>query len=438
MLSIRDVINSPRRNKVKVKRLMDVKRYYLSMYRCYMLMLYDMNYISDPTRYSEKQIIKNCLELGIDDIFTYSGKVDITSCHIKFAMYKNKEDAERYNFLSKLYNALRYKELAHTVDKLYEEFNYAEKESNVIKITALPKAAMYVQKSGIPFDEATAQCISTFAEETKDDNIREGIWELSLKLLDIPVKHYENGVFDNKLTHEEEVDCIEGILNGIFKINGGEYSNKIQDWLKYHRWNSESKWKSETLGLYDYIFSSCVPEIEGLLTEKINSIKGNILTIYKDTLYYNIERESYEMPYGVFSLVCEADGSETFLPEGDNVHGFTGELYTEKRLLDDGITYVGCPIMMNRSLSKVERFYDLEQTDIPTDSWFEDNKDMSIQFEEVTGNKIPFKEGTLQYEIYTGYLASQESSDNLIKTIHVSDQDVFEKAKKDVYKYIEG
>ena len=439
MISIRDVINSPRKNKIKVKRLMDVKRYYLSMYRCYMLKLYDMNYISDPTRYDEKQIIRNCLDLGINDIFTYSGKVDITSNHIKFAMYKNKKDGEKYQFLRVLYNTLRYRELSHTVDKLYEEYNYAEKESNVIKIGALPKAAMYVQKSGIPFDEAVAQCVSTFSEVTKTVDIKEGIWRISLKVLGLSDEHESLGVFDSSLSHEEEVDCIEGILNGLYKISGGKYSEKIQEWLKYHRWSAESKWKSETLGLYDYIFSSYVQDVEALITDKINSIEGTILTIFKDTVYYNVPRDSYEMPYGVFSLVCEVDGEETFLPDGNAITGYTGELYPEQRLIDDDIVYVGCPILMHRSLTKIERFYDLEQTTIETNSWFEDNTDMTIQFVEADrSKKVPFVEGTLQYEIYEGYLASQESSDNLIKVLHVADQDALERAKKDVYKFIEG
>ena len=61
MLYIRDIVNAQRKTKTKLKRLLELKKYYLSMYRCYMIRLYDLGYIADPTRYNQKEIIQNLL-----------------------------------------------------------------------------------------------------------------------------------------------------------------------------------------------------------------------------------------------------------------------------------------------------------------------------------------------------------------------------------------
>ena len=53
-----EVISMNRKAKVKLKRLMEVKKYYLSLYRCYMMMLYDKGYIDDPTVLNKNKLLK--------------------------------------------------------------------------------------------------------------------------------------------------------------------------------------------------------------------------------------------------------------------------------------------------------------------------------------------------------------------------------------------
>ena len=241
---ISDVLSSNRKGKTKLKRLMEVKRYFLSMYRCYMLQMYDMNYIDDPTRFDKSQIIQNIVEMGINDLFNYSGKIELTSNHTLFAMYKNKDNDDKYKFLKTLHNILKYQEYSKKVDNLYEEFSFREKDSNVIKTTMYPKGAMIVQRSGIIFDKATARCISSFEDSTEFCTIRDGLWELAMKELGIPKEDwFVDGVLDSHLLHNEEVECIEGILNGYFVVSNGKYTDNLKSWLLSHRWNSDSKYK---------------------------------------------------------------------------------------------------------------------------------------------------------------------------------------------------
>lgn len=75
---------------LKLERWVELKQYYMSMFRFYMLKLYDQGYISDPTRFNEEEIKQNLVELGIYDFRNKNGKVLIDSLHADFARCKYK------------------------------------------------------------------------------------------------------------------------------------------------------------------------------------------------------------------------------------------------------------------------------------------------------------------------------------------------------------
>ena len=437
---IRDVIkkSNSRKNKTKLKRIAEVKRYYLSLYRCALVKLYDRCYISDPCRFDRKEIINNIIDLGISDIFNYTGRVELTSNHVLFAMYKNKNSPEKYEFLKVLYDVLKYKEYSLTVDRVYEEYGFREYESAVIRVFMYEEGAMVKQRTGIEFNEAVARCISNFDTQTKYISINNEVWGLIMKELNIPEEDwYIDGLFDASLSHEEEIACMEGILNGKFKVSGGKYYNILYDWLMAHIWNYNVTYKIDSLGLYDYIFRSKVFEVETILNDKLScfSDDSNVLAIDKDKIYYNVKRESYEMPYGIFAVVCDKDADEYLLPDGNILNGYTGEAYTLDRLIEDNIVYAGCPIYLNKTKGKSILLYDLEQTNIESKSWFSDNEKAEIIFED-DGRINNFPKGSLVYDMYNGYIDSLKSSDSLVCNIRVSDSDSFESAKKELFKFL--
>ena len=241
------------------------------------------------------------------------------------------------------------------------------------------------------------------------------------------------------LSHDEEVECIEGILNGYFKVQGGA-SEKLKEWLMAHRWSAETKWKSDSMGLYDYIFSTYAQRVEKVITEKINKIAetGTVIMVDSDCIYYNTPKEFINIPYGVFSVVCGEGGEEKLLPDSSNIYGYTGEAYSLNRLKEDGIVYVGCPILINTSLVGVGLYYDIEQTDIQSKTWFGDMDDVSIEFEDEGFKKNPFSKSSLAYKLLDGYYDSQRNSGNMIKKIKFTDSNSLEKAKREVAKYIGG
>ena len=105
---------------------------------------------------------------------------------------------------------------------------------------------------------------------------------------------------------------------------------------------------------------------------------------------------------------------------------------------EDGIVYVGCPILINTSLVGVGLYYDIEQTDIKSKTWFGDMDDVSIEFEDEGFKKNPFSKSSLAYKLLDGYYDSQRNSGNMIKKIKFTDSNSLEKAKREVAKYIGG
>ena len=300
------------------------------------------------------------------------------------------------------------------------------------------KGGLITQKSGIVFDEALARCISTFDTDTHSISINEQIWALAMEELNIPEEDWEkDGLFESSLSHKEEVLCMEGILNGVFRVSG-KYSDVLKTWLYAHRWSNDAVYKADMKGLYDYIYSSRVSDIIRILNSallKAYDCGYTVLAIEKDKIFYNKCRTSYKMPYGIFTVMCDSDNEEFILPSVNILNGFTGEVYTENRLIEDGNSYVGCPIYLNISKGKSVAFYDLEQTDIEGDSWFiSNNVDISFGSVDIINE---FKKGSTSYDIYQGYIDSLTNPESLIGSVRVSNYEDYISSKKEVQKKIE-
>lgn len=437
-----DLIKKSNRTKseVSLSRLAEVKRYFLSMYRCYAVQMYDKGYIDDPTRFNDKMLRNNLTDMGITEMVTNNGRVNLTSSQAMFALCKNKNHPDRVEYLTILHDMLKYREYAQTVDRVYSEF-FKESLVGNIKASLIPKGAMITQRSGINFDLAFARCVSSFNEDTKYISINDDIWNIAMEILGIPEDEWHSdGIFDSDLSHEDEKLCMEGILNGKFPARGGKYLDRLEKWLQAES-TSTVRMKTELHGLYNSLYTEKVSVISNILEKCIKQIeemegKTKILAIEKDKVYYNVDRTTYTMPFGIFSLVCSVGGSEYLLPDGNTLNGYTGELYSEKCLIEDEIDYLGCPVVMNVSKDDTEFFYDLEQTCIKSDSWFLSNKDVDIEFVEDVGISNDMKKGTLAYEIYEGYINSLKDSSNLIHTVNVSTYAELESAKKKLFKRI--
>lgn len=419
-----EIVSMNRKAKVKLKRLMEVKKYYLSLYRCYMMMLYDKGYIDDPTVLNKNKLLKLLVEMNVNDLYTYSGKIELNSDHCLYAMAKNRDNDEIFEMLSLFFKVFKYREYCKTIDNIFEEYSFRERDINLVKTLMVAKGARVVQRSGIPFNTAVGRCISEFMTETKSIDINECIWCLALKTLGVPEEDwYKDGIFDEELSHKDEVENAKGILNGFYVVSGGKYLPLLKEWLFKHRWNYESKFKMELLGLYDYVFSSDVSEISKHIDTKLEGLKEyDILAIQDAKIYYNVPRNTFDMPFGCFSVVCSGYG-EVLSDEKENIYGYTGEAYSEDYLIDEDIDFVGCPIEVQGRIC-----YDLEQTNITYDTWF---KSEGANFEFV-GNA----DGKYCNEVYKKYKESQCDANKLVATIEIKDESDFSKTIKEAQRCI--
>ena len=343
---------------------------------------------------------------------------------------------------------LKYREYAVTVDKIYEvnKFGQSTGRAATVKIAMCNKGGNIVQKSGIPFDECLARCISELETETKTVNINETIWHLALLELGIPEEEiYNGGIFEGSFSHEEEVECVKGILSGFYPVSCGKYTKLLNDWLYSHVWNGNSLNKADTLNLYDYVFASYGVEIFEVLSGIADTLSedddNEILAIDGANIYYNAPRTKLCVPYGVFAVACDVDCSEDFLPKCSVLDGLTGELYTEDRLIEDGINYVGCPILMHSSDTGLTSYYDIEQTDVSSASWFRDQNNNSvviaITFDDSADMRIKYNSlptSSLADRLYKGYVGSLMSSDLLIAEMPFYSGEDIEVAKRELIK----
>lgn len=430
------------KTRVKSKRLIFLRGYYLSMYRVYMVRLFDDCYISDPTVFDEKELFRNIAELNIPDMFCNSGGLRLTYAQARFAYLKANDDTKKA-FLNNLMNALKYREMCCCLDKVYEECGFREKPINRILLNMCLQGAMVLAKSGVEFNQVVAECLSEFEDEVKTIDFNEYLWCLALNELGIPKEDWtKDGLFDGKMSHEGEVECAREILNGVYKVTGGKYTKLLLTWLKEHPWG-EKRMSIDTKGLYDYIFIDKFYEINAVIDALTNVIEQDVdsklLGMYGSKIYYKQKRTVLDVPFGLFQIVNGADEEERVMPQGTCVCGMTGEFYTIDRLEEDGIYYVGCPMMLE-SGKELIYVYDREQTDIRFDSWYSYNG-ADFTFSEEEGNSAPksqFILGSLPEALYNGYVSSLKSSSGLIATLKVGTLAQFEQAKKDVWKFIEG
>lgn len=442
-MTLSNIVSEMNKNRPRIKsrRLVFLKGYYLSMYRVYMMRLFDDCYISDPTVFNEKEINKNIAEMSIADMFGYSGSLRLSYDQIRFAYLK--AEGSKKTFLENLMNTIKYREMCVYLDKVYEVFNFRESRTSYIRLNLCYQGAKILAKSSVEFNEVTAECLSEFEDEIKTININEYIWCLAMNELGIPREDWQkDGLMDSKLSHKEEVECAEGILNGTFKVTGGKYSETLIEWLKVHPWGN-NRVSVESKGLYDYIFHFKMFEIEAAvdaITEAIIKDKDSVLMgMYGSIIYYKQHRKSYDMPIGLFQVINDVNEEEKVNHESTCVYGMTGEFYSIDRLEEDGITYAGCPVLLPVD-KEVIFAYDREQTDVQFETWYSFNN-ADFTFGEDESNRLPkspFKKDSPSDALYNGYKNSLKSANNLIVPLKISQMSQLEQAQKEVRKFIEG
>lgn len=397
------ICTANKKTPVKVDRLIDLKRYYLSMYRVHMVYLYDKGYINDPTRFDEKQIYSNIVDMKIKGMINMSGEIVLSSNQIRYAVYKNRGDSTIAEFLALLYKAVWYRELSQEVDNIYEEFGFSEEAKRKVSLNLALKGSRIISKSAYKVGWATMACLLKGDGCIAYKKINKYIWDIAMKELKIPKEDWKkDGLFDSSLSHDEEVECADVLLEGLVQPTG-KYADVLTDWMFQHKW-LEKGMSIDKKGLFSYTYVAYTYEllenIETVLSEIIESGK-NVIGIVENIIYYEDEIKEYTVPIGSFAVQSGYDDSVMY--EGNNLLGYTGEAYSLDYILDENIPFVGCPFELYVSCKDSDIFLDLEQVSIESDTWFQsENVEIGFDEDEEIGEN-PFKQGSLECKIYNMY-----------------------------------
>lgn len=393
---------------VRTQRLMDMKKYYVSMFRVHMMRMYDKGYISDPTRLDRHEIFSNIEELGIKSMFNSMGVIDLSSRMAMFAYYKS-EDEEAKEFLDILYNILRYGEYISDVDTFYDSCGFAGYNKIPLSLGLRLRGSKVVSKTEYGVSRAVIACFQDANYTTDEYCFNDDLWNLAMEELGIPREDWErDGLFVEGLSHDLEIDFMDLIMNGNVTLDG-KYEGVLEKWLFDHKWTNRGFTVSSE-GLFEYLFSSKSSEIFEITTKLLNSLISEgkkVWAVSGSRFWVEREIETYNIP---FSAICVIGENDEVMFDGGALNGYTGEVYSTDYVQAEGIQCIGCPVELYVSPREKDLFYDLEELDIKADSWFKLNV-RNLDFYDVDqvipqAKKTAFKPGSLEEKLYNMYLDS--------------------------------
>lgn len=413
---------------VKDTRVMSLKKHYLSMYRVYMVYLYDKGYISDPTVFNQKEILGNIVDLGINGMSSVSGKIELSEDYIGYALAKNKSDEEISEFLSLLLNAVKYRNMSMNIDKFYDDCGFSIEPKNKVSLGLAQAASRIVTKGGYDLNESILKCFKDTGYRFV--SLNERIYETALNELGIS-NDTDDSIFVTGLTKEEEVMYSHLILNGLVRLDGKD-SDKLVSWLKNNKWSDGNRFSSKNEGLYNWVVyiksNDMIEEQAKLLNELIDG--GYSIACMQSNGFYVECKDTHELPIGIFSVVGDDDDGE-FLPEINKLEGYTGEVYSLDYLTNQGLSYVGCPIELYVSDKTKGYFIDKEQTELKDSiSWFK-YLNVNIDFGKSLYTEGVFPSGSNEDKLYK--MLGDSESGKLVGYLDISEKEL-EAVKKSVIK----
>lgn len=448
-MEVRDFIKKCNKNiSINLASIFQVKKKYLSLYRAGMVRLYDEGYISDPTRFNEKEIRKNIYDFKIAGMVRNSGLVQLDSRQVGFSICKNKGISEEaFNFLCILKEVLYYRECCSEIDKFYD-VNSPLKSSVSLNITT--SGPRISPKKPYMVSEAVLDCVLSNkikGKEVSRRSYKEKIFYKALEELGIPKEDTRDGLFIKEFTREEEIMYCNLILDGLVALNGSE-RGKLESWLRDHAWNTsiEDKYKFLKTGLYTYILTQRNEFIfkcqRDLLNECIEYYGEDcVVGITTDSVFVVEEVDDCKFPISYFVIFAGEDDIIT-TDDRNTLEGYTGEVFSLDYIERNEGMYVGCPIeLYTDNKGSKGLFVDFEQTsyymrgDI---SWFSYETDATIDFNSSIYVKGVFKEGSYEDEIFRAFGNSENGvSVGIVSSRKTKkEEDLFEKAKEKVYNLI--
>lgn len=424
---------SEKRN-VKVQRVLECKKKFLALYKTYMVYMYDKGYISDPTLFKEKEIYANITDMNIKGMVTVYGQVNLTPEQCRYAMYKNKHDREIVDFLRLLELTLRYRRFSQSIDKFHDCFTLPRYGIVRVGLKLCTNNGMVFSKYALNLDMALLSCLIDSEHEIIFKDIKDKIWTLAMYELGVPKEdRMKDGLIDKDLTHEEEVECIELLLEGKL-TSDGLYKEQYEKWMFDHLWSKQELYCKQR-GLYTHTLIEYGDDIKATKNHVIEWMEDHDIEPIFLLGHYVIgskPRVTTVMPIGQFSIL-QTEENEYWGSDRNLLEGYTGEAYQVEYLDSEEIAYVGCPIELYITDKETGYFIDLEQTEINSyKTWFE-VVNATLEFDE--GSIAPANARDTVNGVFNIVHNAKIGEIMGVMTLYVS-QDMLESAKIAVYPYI--
>lgn len=375
--------------KIKFQRWVDLKQYYLSMYRFYLLKLYDMGYSSDPIVYKEEEILLSFMDLGIlEDLEDDAGTIHLDSIRCEYCYKKNLNisNQEIKDFLFVVYNVLKYREYCLELDKQFELNQSYFKFFFMLKYHSLVSSLCVIS-----YNKGVFSILCPDGYCLREYSLNNFIYSLALDDLGLEDR---DSCFINGLSKEDHANFVRLILSGQLCINGINAS-VLKDKISECNGN-----------YYEYL---CTKYSEDILNEtsRLAELAGDdLIAIYEERIYYKVPIEKYKLPAGLFILYVNDEGNDYLEDIYSSTSGYSGECYSEKFLESEGFDYIGIPILVTIQGHDVFA-YDYNQivSMVDMDTWFKESNN-TFEFEESFDLENPYEEGTVEFEIFKSFICS--------------------------------
>lgn len=352
---------------ININKIIELKQYYMSMYRYYSMKMYDEGYISDPTKLNKVEIRKNLLDLGIKGCSSRAGGIRLVSSQVLFC-YKINREEQQQKFLELLYYMLLYREYAFSLDTFYETFSLR----NIIVGVRLFRGYALSDR-GFRFNKATARLLGEDEDDTRTvEVVSLGKFIRNTIYKELGLDPNKEHLLDTRLSIADEIELLE-VLFGGYPPNdlNGEYASVLYDWNKNNTTSSRNI--IEYCAYVNYF--DFMNEIETKYTE-LEEKGYKVLLVEGYRLYVMRYRNRENIPVGYF---CVIDGNDDESSEQIFKNGYTGEGYTEEYLLSEGYIFTGVPVRVKIGRKWIN-VYDIEQTTVPFNTFFSSyNLDYSFE-----------------------------------------------------------
>lgn len=379
-MRLSDLNKNLRSKKVERERIFEVKKRYLTLYRFYLMQLWDSGYLGNPLNFNIVEIRKTLKD--IKGAIDKKGYLNISEESLRYLMIVNKNNEIELEFLKNLYNVIYFKNQVDALDRYYDSLNF-DKVSKNLKLSLKEKGPFLIVRGGFQACESVIEIFTGAGNIIEKEELVEPIYAFLLEnVLGIKGEHL-GGYFMKGWSAEEECYCLKYLMSGCVSLTGSE-CERISKYIK----------KGKEYDSYGYLVRDALSSLD---------VKDDCFVMNSDCCFRinNQDRDTL-----MFSSIAILDDNYdgVVMDVKNNFYGLNAVVYSLEHIERENIKYTGSPFYMFNNGEKIVVIDEEQVTDLKLYWWdlvkpelrFDGLAVESINFEDDCENFV-FKE-FLTYE----------------------------------------